>query len=204
MKKGYIITPEKKKFLFSRPKIFTFETGNELYVFSNQKKIKKYNVDLIPKYIPKINDNIAIKIAKQIIKENNIKNITISFDNPMDYLSLIHSLIEQKISFSILYSDITDLVTDYFLEKYGIPVSITTNPNSELLLYFGGSIPKLSEKTMLFDFTEKLALKKIIVKEYKIKNIDFPFKINNLPLLLAVLELSKKNIEDICLHYLTD
>ena len=202
---GYIDMQSKAGLFSIKPKVYSFETGRLLYIFpaiSKEAKLnkitKKYDVQLIPQKVNhEFKERIYIKIILQVLKETDTKNITFSFENAEDNLELLIYFFKREIPFVITDSLNADKVCDFFLDKFGHPVTVVSRVRSGLFVYEGGNFPAINLSVIKLDLAGNLPGEKIIVNEYNLKNINFPIKINSIALLNSVLTLTGKEISDI-------
>ena len=196
MKLGYIDNFSKYYFFKRKYKVFTFETGNELYIFSRTKNINKLigktGVEIINENCDKdFLNHLYIKIINKCMKEHNLKDITFSFYNSADYLPLLTHFIKNEINFSLAESTDSQNMSSFLLETYGLPVAVTQRVKTGLYVYFDGNKIRCENSVLMLD------IKKSINSDYLIKECLFPIKISSPALLNAALLLTEKNLDDI-------
>lgn len=196
MKLGYIDAYSKSCFFKRKYKIFTFETGNELYVFSQTKKItktiEKTGAQMIVENCDKdFLNHLYIKIINKCMKEQNLKDITFSFYNSADYIPLLTHFIKNDITFSLADSQGSQDTASFFLEECGLPVAVTQRVKSGLYVYFGGNKIRCENSAVILD------IEKSINSDYLIKDCLFPIRISSPSLLYAALLLTGKSLDDI-------
>ena len=199
---GYINNTLKNTFIIKKPKIYHFENGNSLYVFSKFKKppkiIKKKNIKIIDDFTETFcKKTVYSKAILQILKEKNIKDVSFCFENAEDYIFLLEDMFKNNIPYSLSDCIGAELAADYFLEKYGQPISIKARIMSGLFVYMGGTPPPCDNNVLRLDFDGNLTGNKIVISEYLIKKTSFPVKISSLGLLDAALKLTGKKTKDI-------
>lgn len=206
MNLGYINPSSKQSFLLRKTKIYQFDNSNKLYIFYPFKKppkiIKKHNIKIIDEYSESIyKKSVYMKTILQILKEKNINELSFCFENAEDYLFILEEIFKKNIPFSLTDCTSAENVTDYFLEKYGHPITITRRIKSGLLVYIGGTPPMCDSGVFKLDLTKKLPGNKIIISEFLIKNRIFPIKITSFGLLDAALKLTESDTEDIIIKH---
>lgn len=199
---GYIDHSLKSVFLNRKPKIYQFDTGNKLYIFTPFKKpkknIKKQNIIMINDFSESFYEKFVYqKAILQTLKEKNIGEISFCFENAKDYIFLLEEMFKNNISFSLTDCAFSDEVADYFLENYGHPVRILGRLKTGLLVYIGGTLPLCDDNVLKLDFTRNLPGEKIVISEFLIKNTFFPVKISSFGLLDAALKITGKEIDDL-------
>ena len=203
MKYAFIDNQKKPLFLKVKPEVYTFETGNNLYIFPGRCRTKrlnralsKYSYSLFPKdcsYDLKI--KIWYKTIVKTMKEYGFTELIICSEKYMNHIKLLNCIYKNNIEFSITSTGDFEDVVDYFLEKFGLPVRATTCLESGLVVYIDGAIKHF--KNNILDLSGTLTCEKIIVSEYILKNTPFPIIINSLHLLEGALILTGIEIEDI-------
>ncbi|MFA7637477.1 MAG: hypothetical protein WCX81_06915 [Monoglobales bacterium] len=205
MKTAFVDTSEKASIWRIKPKIYDFGKENQLYVFPGKcrekrlaKVLSKCDVKIIDENCSdEFSRKVYLKAILQIMKEKDIENLTFCFKNPSEYLDIFLSLFKREIPFSVTFSMENEQLVEYFLEKYGHPITITGNVKNGLLVYGGGFFPEISDSATVLDLSGGLNGDKLEFQEFLIKNVSFPIHITSLPLLRAALNLTEKDVEDI-------
>lgn len=205
---NYVIIDYTKKSLFLRikPEIFSFDTGNKLYVFPGRTTVKRlsramsgYTFTRFPDNCQKeLKINLWCKIIIQTMKEYGLNEIIFCSEKYMDYINLLSYFLNKNIDFSLISSGDCDKSADFFLEQYGLPVRTMSFVRSGLIIYIDGLLPALNNNAVnILDLNGSLNCKRITVSEFIIKNTLFPIAINSLSLLEGALILTGKEIKDI-------
>lgn len=205
MNYAFINTLIKPGILRIKPKIYKFKTGHNLYVFPGKcsdkklkKAIEKHSSFLIPeRCTDALKNSVYCKAILQALKENNLSEIFFCFENPMKKIEILTYFFNHDIRFSLTPSENSDAAADYFLEKYGLPVTIVSKVNNGLLVYEKGILPPVENTALLLDLSGGLASPKLGISEYILKEESFPIKITSLSLLETALTLTGLDVKDI-------
>lgn len=134
--------------------------------------------------------NIYTKAIIQSIKKLKTDEITISTENIYDDIPLLENLFKKNTIFSIGNSEQAYQTAEYFLCKYGMPVSILTKVKSGVYVYLGGERILTSHNVPTVDLTNNNI-------EYIIKGVQFPVKIMSFSVLFDALQITNKKLSDI-------
>ncbi len=205
MNYAYIDAQKKAKYWCIKPQIYNIKEENKLYVFPGKvnkvrlkKAMSKFNFSELPKNCnSEIKTEIWCKTISQAMKEYNFKEIVFCSEKHMDNIEILTYFFKENIKFSITPSIDDETVIDFFLEHFGLAVSVKNSVSDSLVVYFSGAVPKTFEKTLILDLSANLNCKKISVCSYFIKNHTFPLEIVSLPLLQAAMDLTETKIKDI-------
>lgn len=156
----------------------------------NKKKIRYRPSRFIRDINPDFKRAIFTKTIVQSIKELDLNQITLSFDDFGDAVSITENLIKKNISLLLADSTCAQNVSDYFLEKIGLSIPVVGRVRDGLYVYGGGEKITVASNVYTLDLISGQT-------EYIIKDVIFPVKINSLNILNDALDLTEKNLSDI-------
>ena len=159
--------------------------------------IKK--TDYIPD--PEFIKNIYFKTIIQAVKTLGTKSVTLSSENIKNNIPLLEKLFEKNIPFSLAYSENSYSVSEYFLEKFGIPVPVVGRIKSGLYIYMGGHKIPTENNVPTLDLSGDKT-------EFFLKDNYFPERIKSFSVLNNALRVTNKSLSDIivkpCIIYNAD
>lgn len=206
MNLGYIDTSHKPSIFTKKPKMFTFDNGNKLYLFPQLNKqpriISKLNLLMIDNNSESFcKEFVYTKAILQILKEKNLSEITFCLDNPINHLYILEFMFKNNISFSLSSCMDSDNIVEYFLEKFGHPIRILKTVKTGLFVYLGGTPPRIEKNVLKLDLRGSMEGEKTVIAEYFIKNKNFPVKITSLSMLDAAIKLLDADKSDIIIKF---
>lgn len=158
--------------------------------FFQKRKVHSYKTENTSLPDPFFKREVYLKTIFRAVKETGQENITISFDNPDDGIYIVKQILNKSISLHLADSYASDIIAEYFLEQYGVPIPLAGRVKSGLYVYCGGEkIPTL-EKVYTLDLVSGGS-------EFFIKDFKSPLKTDSLYLLNRILMLTDKNLSDI-------